>query len=498
MFVATVLVLLLVVVYWWMCTAPRGGPLPPGPKGLPIVGNLLALMAATVSGEAPFVTLGKWAAEHGPLCYLRFGSQRVIVVSDAQVAQQMCVKQAEHFSERPPGLFVARVLKGTGIVFNDGPSWKAHRTFIQQEFRKFGFSRQSIETPIQYVADELVQQFKKVEGKEHDPHLDFATATYNVIWNVISGHRFQWDDPFLSKLIHNLETNLSAMELVGAHNYVNILMLVQLIKHNGLKLGYIVMERLSYFKQLIQSCKNMEAESPLEVDDSMISDYLKQMNNAKPGEINYFSEAQLLALTSDLFIAGGETTITTLRWAILVLVVYPDVQERVREEIKANVGLDSPASYAQRTDYPYFEAFMYEMLRFCGVTPGMWRNTTNDTTVNGYFIPKGTWILLHFFAMSRVESHWKDANEFRPERFLNEDGAFQKNDNFLVFSTGRRHCPGEALAKAEIFVLLTSILQKFRLSLADNSEKVDVANGSFGVTYSPPKFKIILKSIAES
>ena len=54
-------------------------------------------------------------------------------------------------------------------------------------------------------------------------------------------------------------------------------------------MGYIVMERLSYFKQLIQSCKNMEAESPLEVDDSMISDYLKQMNNAKPGEINYFS-----------------------------------------------------------------------------------------------------------------------------------------------------------------------------------------------------------------
>ena len=54
----------------------------------------------------------------------------------------------------------------------------------------------------------------------------------------------------------------------------------------------------------------------------------------------------------------------------------------------------------------------------------------------GYFIPKGAWVLLHFYAMSRQESHWKDAHVFRPERFLNEEGKFQKNDNFLVFSTG--------------------------------------------------------------
>merc|ERR1712071_483105 len=162
------------------------------------------------------------------------------------------------------------------------------------------------------------------------------------------------------------------------------------------------------------------------------------------------SESQLLSLISDLFIAGGETTITTLRWSVLCLALNPHVQERIRNEMKEVVGMDSPPSYSQREELPYFEATMYEILRFCGVVPGMWRNTTNDTTVNGFFIPKGTWVLLHFYAMSRKEEDWKDAHLFRPERFLDEQGAFQKNENFLVFSTGRRHCPGETLAKTEL------------------------------------------------
>ena len=130
--------------------------------------------------------------------------------------------------------------------------------FVQQEFRKFGFSRQSIEEPIQQIADDLLNQiqvllfaittitlnvdhiihcpllyincifcvcfvltwqWQKHGAEAHDVHLHLATATYNIIWNFISGKTFEWNDPFLQKLISNLEQNLDAMELVGAHNY---------------------------------------------------------------------------------------------------------------------------------------------------------------------------------------------------------------------------------------------------------------------------------------
>lgn len=160
--------------------------LPPGPKGVPLFGNLLTLMAASWKGVSALETFTKWALEYGPLSYMRFGTKRVVVVADAQLAHQMCVKMADNFSCRPASLFVARVLRGKGVVFNDGPSWKAHRVFIQSEFRKFGFSRQSIETPIAQVTQELIQQLK-VQAS-HPPRLTTKYNSYRHVrlWNLES------------------------------------------------------------------------------------------------------------------------------------------------------------------------------------------------------------------------------------------------------------------------------------------------------------------------
>lgn len=458
--------------------------LPPGPRGYPLVGHLPLLVLSTLRGCAPFFKFAKWAFEYGPICYLRFGQQKVVVISDARVAHELCVQQAENFSTRPRGLLLSFILRGKGIVFNDGPAWKEHRTFITQEFRKFGFSNRSIESRIQLVVDELLQQLGKNEGKPHDPHLDIATATYNIIWEVISGYHFQWDDPLLEKLIKNLETNLDAVELVGAQNYVMFLMFTHLLWHNPMRLLSIVSTRFWYFRSLINEAHQKETS------DSMITDYLDRMKTAQESrEETSFSRLQLLFLVSDLFIAGGETTVTTLRWAILRLAIHQDFQEKIYQQLCSQVGRETPPTYAQRVALPYLEAFVHEVLRI-GAVPGMWRNTNQDAECRGYHIPKNTWVLLHFWAMGNDPNQWENSDQFQPERFLHSDGSFKKDDHLLAFSIGKRQCPGEALSRTELFIVLAALVQKYRISLALGSE-IDNPTGHFGVTYTPPKYQVI-------
>ena len=196
----------------------------------------------------------------------------------------------------------------------------------------------------------------------------------------------------------------------------------------------------------------------------------------------------------------------------MCLANFPEIQNRCRQEFIDNVGLDSPPTCSQRPSLPYLEAFIHEVLRL-GAVPGMWRTTSEDAKFENYDIPKDTvnrlfnlhfklfkiflnvssqWVLLHFWAMSNNPNHWEDERAFRPERFLNEDGTFRKNDHLLAFSTGKRQCPGETLARTEMFLFLANILQKYHLKLA---EPVDVQAGTFGVTYVPPHFKVIFTCV---
>ncbi|EFX86553.1 hypothetical protein DAPPUDRAFT_307855 [Daphnia pulex] len=491
--IASAAVLLIITIFYFWRKNQKNYRLPPGPTQNVIFGNLMELIYSTlIKGESPFIKLAQWAFQTGPICYLRFFRQRVVVISDARVAQRLCVNQADKFSERPPGLLLSRVLKDKGIVFNDGPSWKEHRTFLTHEFRKYGFGKQSMEQRIQYVVDEYLHQITKTNGLVHDPHPNIATAVYNIIWTVISGDQFKWGDPFLQKVIKNLETNLQAVELTGPHNYVTILTVFHLLWHNFLHLWKITLMRLVYFKQLIGKFKKYQKQSTnSEEEESMMLDYLVKMQDAKNcGEPTYFSETQLLWLVSDLFIAGGETTITTIRWILLCLALYPEVQERVQQEVTEVFGRDSTPAYCQRTHTPYTEAFINEVLRMGGVTPGMWRNTSQDATYENYDIPKNTWVLLHFYAMNNNQDQWEDARKFKPERFLNDEGMFCKNENLLAFSIGRRECPGQGLAQTELYLFTVGILQKFKVALPNDEKNIDVNNGQFGITYTPPHHRL--------
>ncbi|XP_030582485.1 cytochrome P450 2J2-like isoform X2 [Archocentrus centrarchus] len=178
-----------------------------------------------------------------------------------------------------------------------------------------------------------------------------------------------------------------------------------------------------------------------------------------------FALSNLRACTMDLFFAGTETTTMTLLWGLLYMIYYPDIQERVQAEIDAVVGSSRQPSMSDRENMPYTDAVIHEIQRMANIVPlNVARMATKDTTVDKYTIPKGTMILATLDSVLHDESMWETPHSFNPQHFLDRDGKFRKRDAFLPFSAGKRVCLGEELARMELFLFFTSILQRFSLS----------------------------------
>ncbi|KAM3856363.1 cytochrome P450 2K1-like [Vipera latastei] len=201
----------------------------------------------------------------------------------------------------------------------------------------------------------------------------------------------------------------------------------------------------------------------------------------------YFNHKNLEESMTNLFIAGVETISSTLFWAFTLMMKYPLIQKKVQEEITKVVG------YAQlraehRTKMPYTDAVVHEAQRYADVIPlNLPHATTVDVIFKGYFIPKGTHVIPLLTSVLYDESQWERPHEFYPEHFLNTEGKFVKRDAFLPFSAGRRLCPGETLAKTEIFMFFTSLLQRFTFQPPPGLSKEDLdMTRAVGFT-TPPK-----------
>jgi len=168
---------------------------------------------------------------------------------------------------------------------------------------------------------------------------------------------------------------------------------------------------------------------------------------------------------AEVFMAGLETTASTLCWALLYLIHNPEVQQMLHQELDQVTGPERLPELEDKKNLPYLEATITETLRLSSLVPlSVPHKTTVDTTLQGYAIPKGTTILMNLWSLHHDPEIWDDPDAFRPERFLDEEGNFvpPKADRFLPFSAGRRVCLGESLARLELFLVLARLLHSFK------------------------------------
>ncbi|KAK7865451.1 hypothetical protein R5R35_002329 [Gryllus longicercus] len=179
---------------------------------------------------------------------------------------------------------------------------------------------------------------------------------------------------------------------------------------------------------------------------------------------------------------------------MLYMVLYPETQEKVHSIIDSVIGNHRRPTLQDRQMLPYVDAVLMEIQRCNTIAPlTVPHRALQDTTLNGYYIPKDTVALPSLWCVLHDKEHWGDPQSFRPSRFIDDDGMLIKDEIFIPFGIGKRLCPGEALARNTMFLFFTSLMQAFYVQLPPGSTKPSIESLS-GFTTAPKPFEVIFKS----
>ncbi|XP_068089313.1 uncharacterized protein [Hyperolius riggenbachi] len=431
----------------------KGKNLPPGPRPLPIIGSI-HLMDMSKPHKS-FIELSK---KYGPIYTIQLGTSKMVVLCGYDIIKEALINMADEFADRPIIPIFYKGQKDHGVVFSNGESWKAMRRFTLSALRDYGMGKKAIEDKIIEEAECLVQTFRSYGGKPFNDHIILNAAVANIIASMLMDKRFDYDDPTLLKLMARVNENITLMGKPMARLYNMFPTLVDPLPGVHHTIANNTKTLQSFMKETFT-----KQRKDLDVNDqrNVIDAYLVKQQEGKPESTLYYHDDNLTALISQLFGAGMETTSTTLRWAILIMIKYPEVQRKVQSEIDSVIGTALP-KLEHKKQMPYTDAVLCEIQRFGDIAPdNLPHATTRDVTLRGYFIPKGTTIIPLLSSVMRDEAHFEKPYEFYPEHFLDADGNFKKNEAFIPFSAGRRSCAGETLAKMELFLFYTVLLQNF-------------------------------------
>jgi coumaroylquinate(coumaroylshikimate) 3'-monooxygenase len=464
--------------------------LPPGPRGWPIVGNLYDIR------PLPHHALAKMASEYGPIMTIWMGQQRTIVLSNPGILKDTLRDQGAKFSHRWLTDFAKLSLHadeegGKNVALANGKYWSKSRKIFVQELMNMKFIRSKLYV-IQEEVDSFVDAIKNMDGKPFDPHTWLQRLSLNIVMRLTYNIRYGRGEVAVDSKMSELLSVINSIVKLGAtgvmSNYVPILK----IFNGGLKKQRkeLIARRDKILLGFLEDHKKtIDVDDPKDFLDVLISRQEKEN----------LSDWEVTLIAWEFITAGTDTTSATMHWLIGLLANHPEVQRKAHAEIDA-VCSGRRITVDDQKKLPYVDAVIKEAMRLYPVVPLMVPyNTIMDVTVRGYHVPKNTQVLVNQYAMARNDDLWENPAEFDPSRFLGREAdvelraADAPNDErcikFIPMGTGRRACAGYSLAKAELFMQGSALMQCFFWSPPEGQEKLDLKE-KFGIAVSPHDFDV--------
>ncbi|CAI9177907.1 unnamed protein product [Rangifer tarandus platyrhynchus] len=459
------------------------GKLPPGPTPLPILGNILQLDVKNISKS-----LSNLSKVYGPVFTLYFGMKPMVVLHGYEAVKEALIDLGEEFSGRGRFPVNEKVRKGHGILFSNGKRWKETRRFSLMTLRNLGMGKRSIEDRVQEEACCLVEELRKTNGLPCDPTFILGCAPCNVICSIIFQNRFEYKDQFFLDMMKMFNENARIMSSPWLQVCNTFPVLIDYFPGSHNKFLKNCANLKSYIFE-----KTREHQTSLDINNprDFIDCFLIKMEQEKHNQERVYTDENLENTILDLFAAGTETTSTTLRYGLLLLLKHPEVTAKVQEEIDRVIGRHRSPCMQDRSHMPYMDAVVHEIQRYVNLVPtGIPHTVTQDINFRNYLIPKGTDILTSLTSVLRDDKEFPNPEVFDPGHFLDESGNFRKSDYFMAFSTGKRVCLGEGLARVELFLFLTTILQKFTLKSVVDPKDLDITPVVNGLASLPPFYRL--------
>ncbi|CAO4377831.1 unnamed protein product [Caenorhabditis nigoni] len=448
-----------------------------GPTPLPLIGNFHTIGYYAWKAGGIVAGFREIKRIYGKVFTLWMGPVPMVFIADYDVAHETHVKRANVFGHRYSKGGMDYLREGKGIIASDGDFWLEHRRFALKTLRDFGF-----------------EDFKKSHWKngaiEIHANTFFDYLVGSIINQLLVSERFKYGDPEFEKLKTSLAQSIENLSIIDAF------LPMWLLKSDVMKwrtkttlapFDYIFGLVEKTIRNRVSEIENGSHVISEEGDDYVDAFLIKMEKDKQEGLVSTFDLDNLAVDLYDLWLAGQETTSTTLTWACACLLNHPEVVSEIRKELETVTGGNRSLSLSDKPHTPYLNATVNEVQRVASILNfNLLRVLHEDTVIDGQPVSEGAIFTTQLCLLHTDEALFKGHTKFNPSRFLENNNLEKK---IIPFGIGKRSCLGESLARAELYLILGNLLMEYDLEPVGEKPEIKTPT-PFAIMRRPPLYDI--------